>query len=186
MKNAPETGAAPGRSAAVLLCLATAAANILADRITKVAAAALLKGKGTFVFLKGLLVLRYTENRGAFLSLGQAWPEGIKTAVLLILPLLMCLALFLHSLLRERDRTRIVLFATIAAGGTGNLADRLFNDFYVIDFLNFGIGNLRTGILNVADLSITFGAVLLILLEFRHRKDPRGTSPQAEPPGTGE
>jgi len=186
MKTIPESGAVPGRTAAVLLCLATAAANILADRLTKLAAAALLKGKGSFVFLKGLLILRYTENRGAFLSMGQSWPEGIKTAVLLVIPLLMCLALFLHSLLREKDRIRIILFTTIAAGGTGNLADRLFNDFYVIDFLNFGIGPLRTGILNVADLSITFGAVLLILLELRHRKDPGKTSPEIEPPETGE
>ncbi|MDD4289005.1 MAG: signal peptidase II, partial [Atribacterota bacterium] len=30
------------------------------------------------------------------------------------------------------------------------------------DFLNFGIGNLRTGILNIADMAITFGVILLI------------------------
>jgi len=32
----------------------------------------------------------------------------------------------------------------------------------VVDFLNVGIGPLRTGIFNVADLAITAGAVVLI------------------------
>jgi len=31
-----------------------------------------------------------------------------------------------------------------------------------IDMINFGIGNLRTGILNLADLAVTFGGGLMI------------------------
>jgi signal peptidase II len=54
---------------------------------------------------------------------------------------------------------------SIISGGIGNLVDRLLNKFSVIDFLNFGIGSLRTGILNVADLSITFGAIALVIYE---------------------
>jgi lipoprotein signal peptidase len=32
--------------------------------------------------------------------------------------------------------------------------------------MNFGIGPIRTGILNVADISVTFGVIILIVLEF--------------------
>jgi signal peptidase II len=44
----------------------------------------------------------------------------------------------------------------------GNLIDRIVYKGIVIDFLNFGIGNLRTGILNIADMAITFGIILLL------------------------
>lgn len=51
----------------------------------------------------------------------------------------------------------------------GNLVDRLFNNFKVIDFINFGIGNLRTGVMNSADLSVAFGAALLLITELRKK-----------------
>ena len=37
--------------------------------------------------------------------------------------------------------------------------------------MNFGIGNLRTGILNVADLSITFGVIIFIIYDIFFAKD---------------
>ena len=46
--------------------------------------------------------------------------------------------------------------------GSGNLIDRILHDGTVVDFLNFGIGSLRTGIFNVADVAIMGGAALLI------------------------
>jgi signal peptidase II len=46
-------------------------------------------------------------------------------------------------------------------GGIGNLLDRVFYDGRVIDFMNLGIGRLRTGIFNVADVYITIGILLL-------------------------
>ena len=37
--------------------------------------------------------------------------------------------------------------------------------------MNFGIGNLRTGILNVADLSITFGVIIFIIYDLFFAND---------------
>ena len=48
------------------------------------------------------------------------------------------------------------------SGGIGNLWDRVIPDGRVIDFMDVGIGSLRTGIFNVADLCITTGVVLLV------------------------
>ena len=53
--------------------------------------------------------------------------------------------------------------ALLLAGGIGNLLDRLFHGGLVIDFLNMGIGPLRTGIFNVADMAIMAGFALLFL-----------------------
>ena len=141
--------------------------NLIADRLTKILAVEYLKGNDPISFFFNTIVLRYTENTGAFLSLGNNWPETVKVVVLLILPIAACVVAVIFSLFFEPRIGRSVLIATIAAGGLGNLFDRLLRSFHVIDFLNFGIGSLRTGILNVADISVTFGAILLVIFEYQ-------------------
>jgi signal peptidase II len=46
------------------------------------------------------------------------------------------------------------------AGGTSNLVDRIARG-NVVDFMNVGIGSLRTGIFNVADVALMVGVVLV-------------------------
>jgi signal peptidase II len=53
--------------------------------------------------------------------------------------------------------------ALVAGGGIGNLIDRLAYNGAVIDFLNVGIGGLRTAIFNVADVAVFLGAAMLII-----------------------
>lgn len=52
-------------------------------------------------------------------------------------------------------------------GGTSNLLDRLLHGGYVVDFINIGIGPVRTGIFNVADVAISLGMILLVFCEIR-------------------
>jgi signal peptidase II len=153
------------RKKQILLCIVVAAINIAADRITKLLAVEFLKDKNPIELLNRIIVIGYTENTGAFLSLGRGWPEGLKYLLLLYIPIAICLSVFIYCLFIEKDKTRTILLMSIISGGIGNLVDRLLNKFSVIDFLNFGIGSLRTGILNVADLSITFGAIALVIYE---------------------
>jgi signal peptidase II len=51
----------------------------------------------------------------------------------------------------------------LAASGIGNLIDRLLFDGRVTDFLNLGIGGLRTGIFNIADVVGLLGFIVLLL-----------------------
>jgi signal peptidase II len=53
-----------------------------------------------------------------------------------------------------------VSVALIVGGGVSNLIDRMRYGGYVVDFLNVGIGPVRTGIFNVADMAIMVGVVL--------------------------
>jgi signal peptidase II len=53
------------------------------------------------------------------------------------------------------------------AGGMGNLIDRLMNDGRVTDFLVLGIWPIQTGIINVADVVLTAGALTCALLYHR-------------------
>jgi signal peptidase II len=158
------------RKKQILVTLAVFFANILADRLTKMLATALLKGRRPAAYLKNLVVFYYAENDGAFLSLGSGWNLYFKYFVFIIVPIGFCAVILAYLMIREKETIRVVLLSCIAGGGIGNLIDRLFNEFRVVDFLNFGIGSLRTGILNVADLSVTFGAVVLIVLELAGNK----------------
>ncbi|MGP1586799.1 MAG: signal peptidase II [Treponemataceae bacterium] len=146
--------------------------NFGLDRITKIIAKKFLMGNGVFSYLKNIFVLVYAENSGAFLSMGANWNIVIKYIVLVIIPILFCLAGLWWCIFRETDVTRCVLFVTIITGGLGNLLDRLFNNFMVVDFMNFGIGTkFRTGILNIADLSITFGVIIFIIYDLAFAKN---------------
>jgi signal peptidase II len=140
-------------------------ANVGVDKLGKVLAQQYLRGRGRLSFLGDFLRLEYIENEGAFLGLGAAWPAFLKYLVLLVVPLAICAGALVYILFKEKDPLRIILIACIAGGGVGNLLDRLCNGFQVIDFLNVGIYHFRTGILNIADMSVTFGVIILVIYE---------------------
>ena len=151
------------RNNQILLTSLVLLANYTLDAITKLLAVNYLKGQDSISFFYHTVVLSYAENTGAFLSAGTHWPVILKYALLIVLPILVCLYGLYYCSFRLTDKKLIVVYATIIGGGLGNLIDRLLNDFTVVDFLNFGIGSLRTGILNVADMSVTFGVLFLII-----------------------
>ena len=65
------------------------------------------------------------------------------------------------------DQISVVSLALILGGGISNLWDRLTNDGWVIDFMNLGIGMIRTGIFNFADLFIMLGVGILLVYRIR-------------------
>ncbi len=150
--------------------------NYAADQITKYWAVLTLKGKGIVNVVGDVFILLYAENTGAFLSAGAGWPSFMKYILLLIIPLLLCCIGIYYIAFKEKRFSQIVTLACIIGGGLGNLIDRLSNNFVVVDFLNFGIGKLRTGILNVADLSVTFGALAYIIIESKRKQKEQNIS----------
>jgi signal peptidase II len=166
------------------LVAAVFAINYGLDRATKLIAEATLRGAGTRSYLGGFFLLVYTQNDGAFLSMGSLWPLALKYAVFIVLPLAVCLYGLWYCLFRRLRTSWTVIIVTIIAGGVGNLQDRVFNSFHVVDFMNFGIGNFRTGILNVGDMSVTFGAIALaIAVWLADRRGETGTLPDSEGAG---
>ena len=65
----------------------------------------------------------------------------------------------------------LVALALILAGGIGNLIDRISNNGLVTDFINVGIGPLRTGVFNVADMAVLFGVLALGYLSIYTHED---------------
>ena len=74
------------------------------------------------------------------------------------------------SMRRAAASFLLVLFV---AGGSSNWIDRLLHG-RVVDFLNLGIGPVRTGVFNVADVAIMAGALLVILGSFRQHPSMAG------------
>jgi signal peptidase II len=149
------------------------------DQVSKSAARSLLHSGVTESLFSDSLRLQLTQNPGSFLSLGASLPEQLRfilftATVAVILIGLVCAALFAGRL----STTRFVALALVAGGGISNLIDRLLYDGRVTDFLNVGIGSLRTGIFNFADMAILSGALLLLL---RMRAGPPAHAP-APPP----
>lgn len=131
------------------------------DRLTKHLASSRLAGTAGRSYLASTVRLEYAENAGAFLSLGADLPEWIRTAALTIGPaaLLVVLAIVLW---RHRLPTiSLAGLALIAAGGLSNLLDRILHG-NVVDFINVGVGSLRTGIFNIADVAILLGIILFM------------------------
>jgi len=145
-----------------LLVLIACLATVGCDRLTKHAAATLLGDADEKLFLGGAVRLSYAENTGGFLSVGAGLPVEGRLLIFTILTGLLLAGLTVAAVRGRWQGARLLGAALIVAGGASNWIDRLVTGS-VIDFLNVGIGPVRTGIFNVADVAIMGGAALLIL-----------------------
>lgn len=148
-------------------------AIIVCDRITKNIAKQNLPQHETIRLLHDTVRLQYAENTGAFLSLGSRISEPARYIVFTLLVGIFLGCLFIYILISKHlTRLQIVAMSIVLGGGCGNLIDRIANEGRVFDFMNVGIGPLRTGIFNVADMSITFGVLWFLFLIIKNRHHP--------------
>lgn len=139
-------------------------ACIALDQITKVIAQRTLRFGPMHTFLGDTFRLLYVENPGAMLGFGSAWPDSIRFWFLTVLPGLLLLALLAYLFWHpELNRIQLIALSLIGGGGVSNIIDRILYDGLVVDFMNMGIGDLRTGIFNVADVMIMAGMALMLL-----------------------
>jgi signal peptidase II len=137
-------------------------ATIGCDRVTKHVARTTLAGEAGRSYLADTVRLEYVENAGGFLSLGANLPSSARTALFTLGTGAMLLAL-VGAAIRFRWRGWLLTGATLVlAGGASNWVDRLLRGS-VVDFINVGVGPVRTGIFNVADMAIMVGAAVLLL-----------------------
>ena len=177
-RDRPETTHQTGRgirvSSRLALLMLILAACIGCDRVTKRFATETLSTAEVISFLGDSVRIQYAENPGAFLGLGGKLPPQARFWLITVLNILF-LAIVTGVLVVHWNMP-LAWFASLAlllAGGIGNLIDRLFRDGLVVDFINLGIGPIRTGIFNVADVAITVGTIsLFFLFSKSERKKP--------------
>ena len=153
------------------------------DQVSKRVAKSTLENAPARSYLADTFRLKYAENSGAFLSLGAGLSERTRVWLFEILSAGLLGALFFYIMFnKELDRSHTFALALILAGGSSNLFDRMVNDGRVIDFMNMGIGTLRTGIFNWADVVIMVGMGLILVFSFTSRerqKDVSDTAPNS-------
>jgi signal peptidase II len=150
-------------------------ATIGCDRVTKHVASITLAGTPSRSLLADTVRLVYSENTGGFLSLGANLPPAARTAVFTIATALLLLGMVVFAVRARWSGWRLVALALFAAGGASNWIDRAVRGS-VIDFLNVGIGPVRTGIFNVADMAIMAGIGIFLLIEIAEHRRARASS----------
>ena len=110
--------------------------------------------------------LAYNRDAAMGLSLGSYSRVGFTITAGAVLALLGVL----YHRSPPGDRLTALSLALVAAGALGNLTDRLMSPRGVVDFIDIGIGSARFWTFNVADASVTCGAILLALFSLKSQK----------------
>ncbi|MFT4538080.1 MAG: signal peptidase II [Planctomycetota bacterium] len=136
------------------------------DQVSKHMAVDSLQGEPPFTLLGEIVRIEYAENTGAFLGLGENMSDAARFWILLIGTgaLLVGVIWYLYRNL-DMPWTTFISMSLIVAGGIGNLVDRAVAG-YVVDFVSVGLGPVRTGVFNIADVAITGGAIWLAFESF--------------------
>jgi signal peptidase II len=135
------------------------------DQRSKYLAAEHLRGSDGISLLADTVRLDYSENQGGFLGLGAFLPAPWRAAVFTVGCSAGIAATLSYTLIAARTGYLHVLgLSLICGGGIGNLIDRWALG-YAIDFLNVGLGPIRTGIFNVADVALMAGCLLVVLAQ---------------------
>jgi signal peptidase II len=134
---------------------------VLLDQLTKIWVVASLSD-GPLSIIGTDVELHLVRNSGGAFSLFTN-----ATLVLALLAIALSVVL-VRAVQRARDRLTVVALSMVLAGALGNLLDRItrspgFLRGEVVDFVH--VGSFPS--FNVADSSITIGAILLVIAAFR-------------------
>lgn len=169
-----------------LWIIAPVAAVLILDRLTKNLAIEQLAGQPPREYAGGFLRLLYDENPGVFLGLGSSIPETSRFWLFTFAVGVILIGLVAYLLFKKTvTGGEVGAFALIIGGGAGNLIDRITYDGVVIDFLNVGVGSIRTGVFNVADAAVIAGVLLYVVTQWLGNRGPTRAagSPPAESGG---
>lgn len=146
-------------------------ANIAIDQISKVVVRASIEENEIVQIIGDNFIMTRVQNSGAFLGMGSELNDTLRVILLLILPIIV-LGGVIYYILKNKalDRLSLIAFCCIIGGGIANVYDRIVEgsvtDFFYIKLTDV----IRTGIFNVADMSVTFGMILLLIASFIYRK----------------
>lgn len=146
--------------------------NVGCDQVSKSVARTHIDAKEQISVIGEYVVLMKTENRGAFLGFLSTLENPILKSILLIILPIAVLFFILRMIIVNTDLDKYMIFGLccIIGGGIGNLYDRILYSS-VTDFMHIDLGGVfKTGIFNMADVSVMLGTGLLILSFFKRKE----------------
>lgn len=146
--------------------------TIAVDQISKIIVRTKIEPGSYTEIIGEYFQLLNVENTGAFLGMGSDLNPTLRVILLLVLPILV-LGFVLRHILKDKtlDNWSLFAFSSIIGGGIANVFDRIVYGS-VTDFLYIKITDLlRTGIFNMADLSVTTGMIILVIVSFKKKNN---------------
>ena len=153
------------------LPLSLTAFVVIADQLSKAwIVSTIPEGTVAYRLLGDFLWICHVRNDAVAFSMGAGLPEAVKAAAFIVIPLVL-MALVVASIFTDRIIGKVTSFqrwclAGIAGGGIGNLIDRVFRSFRVVDWIstdNYGwFGMERFPTYNIADAAIVISVMLLV------------------------
>tara|TARA_Y100001970_G_scaffold281480_1_gene392348 strand:- start:619 stop:1098 length:480 start_codon:yes stop_codon:yes gene_type:complete len=132
-----------------------------------------------------LLILRKSQNLdyldipiSSFLNLNLVWNKGIAFGLFSfnqniyynsLTSIIILITLVLIWFMLKSERLEKISFSMIIGGSLGNIFDRIYYSS-VVDFIDLHINNFHWFIFNIADIFISLGVIILIVLEFFGKK----------------
>ena len=136
--------------------------NVGCDQISKEIVRKKVDSKDFIELIDNHFILTNIENKGAMLGFGANFSPLVKRLFLQGLPLIVLLILLYRTLTKtDLNKWILVAFTFVIGGGIGNLMDRIMYGS-VTDFFQIRLGFFRTGIFNMADVSVTLGVLLIL------------------------
>lgn len=128
-----------------------------ADQLSKALIVSNLSATARIVCIPGVVDIVYVENTGAAFSMLSAhtWLLGLVSAAF-------CAAIAVYmAKMKFTDKRYQIIGGMLLGGALGNGIDRIFRGF-VVDFIELAF--IRFPVFNIADIAITLGAVLLVVI----------------------
>ena len=142
--------------------------SIVLDQISKILVRNNFESYIENSIIGDVFTLIRVENTGAFLGMGSELPETLRIILLIVLPIVFLILITIYTYIEKSlDKISIIGFSLIIGGGIGNIFDRIVYGS-VTDFLYLDFGGIfKTGIFNIADLSVTAGMILILFSSFK-------------------
>lgn len=115
--------------------------------------------------------LFYAHNYGAafsFLADKGGWQRWMFAGIAMAIAVVLLVMMYRN---RADQNLVSIAYAMIIGGALGNLVDRTWHGF-VVDFIDFYIGNWHFATFNIADCGICVGAALVVLEGLLPRPQP--------------
>ena len=156
----------PSKVTPLLLTLAV----VLADQLSKAwIVATIAENSVGFRFFGDFLSIVHVRNTAIAFSMGVGFPTVVKLVGFIFLPVLLLIGVGMLYFSKKVEFTNLQRWtlALFLGGGVGNLIDRIFRSFRVVDFISVKVygflGFERWPTWNIADASLVISGILIAL-----------------------
>ncbi len=140
---------------------------LVADQVTKMYVHSNFTLHESKTVVDGFFSFTYVRNPGAAFGMLRDAPDFFRRAFFLsVTPIALVALFYFLTTVRREDTFQITAICLVFAGAIGNYIDRVRFQ-YVIDFLDFYIGQAHYPAFNVADISIVCGVFIWFYCIFK-------------------